>query len=200
MTDRFLALHGLAIKKFGTPGAVASVLGMAEAEVAAALEAAVAAGEAMAARGAFMLTPKGQAALVAEYPTRFAAPRRDAAFVAAYERFEAVNNDLKQLMTDWQTVEVAGDTVPNDHADKDYDDRIIDRLGQLHDRAEPVLTAFAAALPRLRRYGERLEAALDKAEDGAIEYVSGAKIDSYHTVWFELHEDLLRILERVRHE
>ena len=27
-----------------------------------------------------------------------------------------------------------------------------------------------------------------------------AKIDSYHTVWFELHEDLLRMLGREREE
>jgi hypothetical protein len=33
---------------------------------------------------------------------------------------------------------------------------------------------------------------------GAIDYVSGVKVDSYHTVWFELHEDLLRMLGRSR--
>ncbi|NQV20995.1 MAG: hypothetical protein HQ511_06225, partial [Rhodospirillales bacterium] len=45
-----------------------------------------------------------------------------------------------------------------------------------------------------------LLAALEKAEDGETEFVSGAKVDSYHTVWFELHEDLLRILGREREE
>ncbi len=60
------------------------------------------------------------------------------------------------------------------------------------------LAAFAAALPRLDRYRERLDAALARAEGGEIEFVSGAKIDSYHTVWFELHEELLRILDRTR--
>ncbi len=200
MTDRFTALHGLAIKKFGAAGAVASVLGTAEEEVAAALAEAAANGEAIAARGAFMATPKGQAALREEYPARFAALRGDAGFLAAYERFEAVNGDLKQLMTEWQVRPVAGEQLPNDHGDADYDARIIDRLGALHERAEPVLAAFASALPRLARYAERLAAALERAEDGAIEFVSGAKVESYHTVWFELHEDLLRILDRARAE
>ena len=42
--------------------------------------------------------------------------------------------------------------------------------------------------------------ALERAEDGAVEWVSDAKIASYHTVWFELHEDLLRMLGREREE
>ena len=34
----------------------------------------------------------------------------------------------------------------------------------------------------------------EKAEKGAVAWVSDAKIESYHTVWFELHEDLLRLM------
>ena len=48
--------------------------------------------------------------------------------------------------------------------------------------------------------GDKLLAALEKAEDGAIEWVSDAKIESYHTLWFELHEDLLRLMGREREE
>jgi hypothetical protein len=200
MTAKLAAMHGLAIKKFGTPAAIAAVLGADDAEIAKALGEAVAAGEVIAARGAFMLTPAGQAALAADYRGRFADLRGNAAFVAAYGRFEALNSELKQLMTDWQTLEVAGETLPNDHSNKEHDDRAIDRLGDLQERAEAVLSAMAAALPRLARYRHRLDAALAKAEEGAIEFVSGAKIDSYHTVWFELHEDLLRLLGRKRNE
>jgi hypothetical protein len=198
MTDRFDAMHGLAIRKFAPPAAVAALLGVPDADVAQALESAVAEGLAMGAKGSFMLTPKGQQALAAEYPMRFAAQRADASFVDGYARFETVNTALKALITDWQTLDVAGQSVPNDHSDAAHDAKIIDRLGDLHERAEPVLRGLAAGLPRLARHVERLAAALEKAEDGAIEFVSGAKIDSYHTVWFELHEDLLRILDRRR--
>ena len=52
----------------------------------------------IAARGAFMLTPAGQAALAADYRGRFADLRGNAAFVAAYGRFEALNSELKQLI------------------------------------------------------------------------------------------------------
>ena len=51
-----------------------------------------------------------------------------------------------------------------------------------------------------RSISDKLGAALEKAEDGAIEWVSDAKIESYHTLWFELHEDLLRLMRREREE
>lgn len=196
--DKFLAMHGLAIKKFGSAAAVADALSGAESEVQAWLDQAVREGLAMAAKGAFMLTPKGQQALAADYPTQFVTLRNNAAFVAGYGKFEIINNELKQLITDWQTMMVAGETVPNDHSNAEHDEKIIAQLGDLHERAEPMLVALTTALPRLLRYSARLSAALDKAENGEINFVSGAKIDSYHTVWFELHEDLLRILDRKR--
>ena len=198
MIDKFQAMHGLVIKKFGSAAAVADALNGVESDLQACLDQAVGEGLAMAAKGAFMLTPKGQQALAAEYPTQFASLRANAAFAASYGKFEMINNELKQLITDWQTMVVAGETVPNDHSNAEHDEKIIAKLGDVHERAEPMLAGLAAALPRLSRYSARLCAALDKAESGEINFVSGAKIDSYHTVWFELHEDLLRILDRKR--
>ena len=200
MTDAYLVLHGLAIKKHADAAAVAAAVRLDEAEVQAALDDAVAKGRAVRAGEAYSLTPVARVALDGAYSRLFAAQRADAAFAAAHERFEAINRELKQLMTAWQTIEIDGESVLNDHTNKDYDDRLIDRLGALHERAEAILRQLAAGLPRLAIYAEKLESALEKAEDGAIEWVSGARIESYHTVWFELHEDLLRILGRTRQE
>jgi hypothetical protein len=121
-------------------------------------------------------------------------------FAAGYVAFERLNGSLKQLITEWQTIDVRGQSVPNDHSNKDYDDKIIDRLGGLHESAEDALERLARALPRFSIYRVKLGAALEKAEDGAIEWVSDAKIESYHTLWFELHEDLLRLMRREREE
>ena len=200
MTDTYLVLHGLAIKKHADAAAIAAAVGLDEAEVQAALDEAVAKGRAVRAGEAYSLTPVARVALDGACSRLFAAQRGDEAFIAAYERFEAINRDLKALMTAWQTIEIDGESVLNDHANKDYDDRLIDRLGTLHERAEAILLQLSAGLPRLAIYARKLEAALEKAEDGAIEWVSGARIESYHTVWFELHEDLLRILGRTRQE
>lgn len=198
--NKFEAMHGLAIKKFGTAAAVADLLAADETEVAAHLADAVAAGEAAGAKGAFMLSPKGQAALASAYPGEFASLRADTALSEGYARFEVVNAELKQMITEWQTIEVAGERVPNDHSDTDYDAKCIDRIADLHERAEPVLRSFARIVPRLARYVDRLSEALDLVDEGKIEFVSGAKVSSYHTVWFELHEDLLRMLDRTRDE
>ena len=200
MTDTYLVLHGLAIKKHADATAIAAALGLDEAEVRAVLDDAVAKGRAARAGEAYSLTPVARVALDGAYSRLFAAQRTDPAFAPACERFEAINRDLKALMTAWQTIEIDGESVLNDHSNKDYDNRLIDRLGALHERAEAILQQLSGGLPRLAIYARKLEAALEKAEDGAIEWVSGARIESYHTVWFELHEDLLRILGRTRQE
>ena len=193
-----LALHGLAIKKHGGAEAVAGLMGLDPARVKSLLSQAVGEGRAIETAGAYMLTPAARMALDGEYSRVYADQRANKDFVAAYERFEVVNRALKQLITDWQTVEFAGQRVPNDHANKAHDEAIIDRLGILHEQAEMVLEALCLGVPRLAVYGRKLLTALEKAEDGEIEWVSGAKIDAYHTLWFELHEDLLRVLGRER--
>jgi hypothetical protein len=196
-----LALHGLAVKKAGSPAAVAAVLGAEESEIESALEAAVAAGRAAGAKGTFMVAPAGREWLDSQYPQAYAEFRADPAASEAYERFERINRELLSLFTDWQMMPAAGgERVPNDHSDADYDHGVIDRLGAQHERAEKVLDRFAGLDPRLGIYTIRLDAAYDKVLAGEVDWVSGARIDSYHTVWFELHEDLLRMLGREREE
>ena len=201
MTDvDFLAVHGLAVRKAAGPAAVADLLGLDEVEVTAAFDTAAGQGLIAGAKGMFMVAPAGQAWLAEQYPVRYAASREDGALTAAYERFEKVNTDLLALFTDWQTVPTGTTRVPNDHHDKDYDRKIIDRLGDLHEKAERVVGRCAESEARLSRYLERLESAYDRVLAGEIDWVSGVRIDSYHTVWFELHEDLLRMLGRTRQE
>jgi hypothetical protein len=195
-----LALHGLAVKKAGSAAAVADILGLPEGDVASALDAAAGAGRAMAAKGMFMVTPAGRSWLDEQYPTAYADLRENPEATAAYERFERVNRELLRLFTDWQMMPAGGERVPNDHSDPDYDRDVIDRLGALHERGLKPLERFQALDGRLGEYIRRLESAYDRVLGGEHEYVSGARVDSYHTVWFELHEDLLRMLGREREE
>jgi hypothetical protein len=196
-----LSLHALAVRKTGGPTEVSAVLGRDEAAVAAALEAAVADGRAAGASGTFMVTPAGQAWLAERYPEAFAEMRTDPEATAAYERFESINRELLGLFTDWQMVPAAGgERIPNDHSDPDYDNGVVDRLGALHERAERPLERFAGLDPRLETYATRLDSAYDRVLAGDHDYVTGARVDSYHTVWFEFHEDLLRMLGRERQQ
>lgn len=200
MNRRDLVLHATAIKRHAPAAAIAALAGVPAEQAQAELDALVATGRAMEAKGAYALTPLAGVALQARYAGHFAGLREDAAFRGAYEGFERINNPLKQIITDWQTLTVGGQKVANDHSDKAHDAAVIDRLGVLHEQAEPILARLAQGLPRLNYYGDRLLAALEAAEDGDHAWVSDIRRESYHTVWFELHEEVLRIMGREREE
>jgi DNA-binding MarR family transcriptional regulator len=107
---------------------------------------------------------------------------------AAYADFRAVNTEFKALVTDWQLA----DGRPNTHEDSDYDAAILTRLDGVHRRVTPIVDAAADQLPRLSRYSAKLQTALDKVHAGETMWLSRPLIDSYHTVWFELHEELIQ--------
>ena len=199
-TDLHLVMHGVAIKKHGTAAAVAEVIGKPADIVESILAEAAEKDRVINADGKYMLSPAGQMILAGEYSRFCGELCNNQAFVDAYERFEIINNELKQLITDWQTMEVGGKRVANDHSDADYDEKIIDRLGSLHEKFEPILDQLVSGENRLGFYKNALNTALEKAEDGEIDWVSAANLASYHTVWFEMHEDLLRLLGQERSE
>ena len=195
-----LVLHAIGVKKHADPAAISAFLGMPTAKVTRLLADVTRSGRVLETQGKFALLPLARVALDGQYSREYAALRSDAGFIEAYETFERINGQLKTVITEWQTVELGGTRTPNDHSDHAYDDRIIGQLGDVHDRAERVLQKLEHSVARFSYYRTHLAAALEKAEDGAIEWVSDARLPSYHTVWFELHEDLLRLLGRKRQE
>jgi hypothetical protein len=110
-----------------------------------------------------------------------------AALAATYGDFRLVNAEFKALVTDWQV----RDGEPNTHQDTDYDAAILARLDRVHQRVMPIIAAAAVQLPRLGGYSAKLRAALGKLRAGELVWLSRPLIDSYHTVWFELHEELI---------
>ena len=151
MNEMHLALHGVAIKKHAAAEAVAAAVGLTPARAAALLAEAAAGGRVVEAQGAYALTPAGRMILDNQYSRFYDALREDEAFIAAYERFERVNVELKQVITDWQTLDVGGQKVRNDHSDKEYDGEVLDRLGEVHERFEPILAARAQHQVRAQR-------------------------------------------------
>jgi hypothetical protein len=110
-----------------------------------------------------------------------------AAIAAAYDEFRSVNQEFKALVTDWQL----RDGQPNTHEDADYDAGVLARLDDVHRRVTPIVAAVSAELPRLSHYSTKLGVALDRIHAGETMWLSRPLIDSYHTVWFELHEELI---------
>jgi uncharacterized protein (DUF885 family) len=199
-SEQHLILHGLAIKKYAQPEAIASLLDLPVEKVRKVLQDGVAKATVSEVGGKFTVTPTARVSLQSSHSRFFSSIRGNEAFHTAYLNFERINADLKALITDWQTIKVGGKIVPNDHSNDAHDEQVMKRLGKLHDQAEKVLDALAKVLPRIAVYKRKLEEALDKAESGHIEWISDAKIESYHTVWFELHEDLLCIMGEQRKE
>jgi hypothetical protein len=112
----------------------------------------------------------------------------------AYSRFLEWNQPVLQLCTDWQMRDGDGGPVVNDHADATYDDAVVARLADVDRAIQPVCVELAATLDRFAGYDARLARALERTQRGEKDWFTKPTIDSYHTVWFELHENLLATL------
>src|SRR3546814_1224843 len=55
----------------------------------------------------------------------------------------------------------------------------------------PICHDLASLLDRYRPYGARFDHAIERVRAGDLDWFTKPMIASYHTVWFELHEDLL---------
>ena len=121
-----------------------------------------------------------------------------AAAGAALDAFIALDRRMKDIVTAWQMREVDGQQAANDHTDAAYDASVLADMGRLHDDARAWLIGCVAGLPRLATYLRRLDVAARLAAEGDGRYVASPRVDSYHGVWFELHEDLILLAGRTR--
>ena len=194
----FVVLHALRLKGFAQPDVIAATTALPEGEIGKILDGAAADGLAQKREGrisGWALTGAGRerhAKLLSEEVE--AAGCRDTVD-DAYRRFLDVNRDLLQVCTDWQMRPGPdGSQVVNDHSDAKYDQAVIGRLRAIDTAVQPVCRDVAAVLDRFAGYGPRLATAVDRVEAGDLDYATKPMIDSYHAVWFELHEDLLSTL------
>lgn len=113
---------------------------------------------------------------------------------AAYRQFLALNQACLQVCTDWQLIEVDGVPTVNEHADPAHDADVVGRLRALNDEVQPITAELTVALRRFSSYGSRFDHAVARVEAGDNDWFTKPTIDSFHTVWFELHENLLATL------
>jgi polyhydroxyalkanoate synthesis regulator phasin len=100
-----------------------------------------------------------------------------------YEQFLTINGRIKEMCSDWQGIE---DDV------KRWD--AIDALETFDSTAQVIFKRAGEVIPRFSRYGRALSAALELLADGDHRYFTSPLVESYHTVWFEAHEDFLMCL------
>lgn len=190
-------LHFLRIKGRAGEEALACASGLAAAEVSSALSGLREAGTVRLHERPlpmWSLTPEARGA----YDEQLAEARAGAAWCApvlsAYDEFKPVNAQALNVFYDWQMRGPRSAPVLNDHSDPAYDARVIHELRRVDERARPLLDRVDALLPIFSRYPARLSAALSRVAAGEHEWFTRPLIDSYHTVWFELHQDLLLTL------
>ena len=116
------------------------------------------------------------------------------------EAFRALDGRMKAIVTAWQVRGVGAEQTLNDHADAEYDAGVLDDLAGLDADAGRWLEPLATALRRYAAYRIRLRRAVELARAGDQRYVASPRVDSYHSVWFELHEDLIRLAGRRRED
>lgn len=109
---------------------------------------------------------------------------------AIVSRFRPLDLEAKRLSIAWQDAE--------DRDNWDARMSVIEALADLQQNTLAFVAAHRTRVPRWVEFGDRLQTALDAVLDGQTDYVVSVRLPSYHTVWFEFHEDLLRTLERQR--
>jgi hypothetical protein len=113
---------------------------------------------------------------------------------AAYNRFLDLNTPFLECCTRWQLREVDGTLDTNDHDDHRYDAAVLAELDVLDDAVQDVCTRLASVLDRFGYYNGRFAVARVRLHDGEHDWFTKPYVDSYHAVWFELHENLLATL------
>jgi len=115
------------------------------------------------------------------------------------DQFIVLDARMKDLVTAWQ-IRDAANQVFNDHSE-----RGVRRLCAGETRLAPCrmpwncFTSSGPSLWRMACYRDRLERALTCAPVAATrDSLASVRVDSYHSIWFELHEDLIRLSGRSR--
>jgi pyruvate,orthophosphate dikinase len=190
-------LRSLGIKGFATVDTLADALLSTADDVAPLVDRLVADGLAENGAGSLKLTVDGKMAVTGLIAADTAV-WGEAAAGEALDTFHGFDLRMKDTVTAWQMREVAGQPAINDHADAAYDAIVLDRLGALHVDTIAWLCGIADHCGRFENYRARLERAIARARAGDQRYVASPRVDSYHGVWFELHEELIRLAGRRR--
>ena len=191
-----LVLHALRLKSLVDTPAVAEVVGADVDTVGASLEVLAAADLVRrrdGARAGWMLTRDGRADGQRRLAVELEASGVRDRVAASYRGFLDLNTRFLSVCTDWQVRDVDAQVL-NDHSDPAYDASVVARLGEIHAAVRPICDDLADALARYSRYGPALDEAYRRVSSGDVDWFTKPMIDSYHTVWFELHEDLLSTL------
>jgi pyruvate,orthophosphate dikinase len=114
------------------------------------------------------------------------------------DAFLPLDKRIKTAVTAWQLRDIGGQQTLNDHADPEYDGAVLLELQAIHAEVSAWLYSVTDAPGPVSRYAARLDRAALAVAAGDHRFISSPRVDSYHSVWFELHEELIRLAGRTR--
>ncbi|HET9613888.1 MAG TPA: pyruvate, phosphate dikinase [Candidatus Limnocylindrales bacterium] len=120
------------------------------------------------------------------------------AAAAALDAFLDLDHRMKDAVTSWQLRPGEAEPVVNDHSDAAYDAQVLATLAAIGADADTWIAPLGSRSRRLSGYRSRLARALELAKGGDQRYVASPRVDSFHGIWFELHEDLIQLAGRTR--
>ncbi|SNS96673.1 hypothetical protein [Rhodococcoides kyotonense] len=194
--ESFSILHSIRIKGLATDPVLAEMVGIGPDELQLRLQPLVDDHLVVRKEGRMsgsMLSPVGKE----RHAELLASEQAGPAVEAFYEAFLPLNGRFKQVCSAWQ---MRDEATPNDHADIEYDARVVDDLAVVHADIAEALKPLGAEDPRMSLYAPRLTAALNRIRAGDRGAFARPMNDSYHDIWMELHQDLLFVLRRERGE
>jgi pyruvate,orthophosphate dikinase len=111
---------------------------------------------------------------------------------ACYGRFMELNHEFKRLVSEWQLKGA-------EPTDADWE-ALVGSVAGIQEGLGPLLEDVCGQAQRLRSYRGRFIAALEAMRSGDRTMLASPLKDSYHTVWFEYHEELITLCGRDRAE
>ena len=190
-------IHVLSIKGFAKEEVLAATIGLEVLDLELMAQSLLKEGLLESSRIGMKLTEKGKAA--AAKILEDAREKVDlVALETFYLAFMPINQAFKKSVSSWQIKTVGESAEPNDHGDAEYDQQVLSEMFKDHGSLKLLVATHLASCPLLKDYARRLEKAYASVTAGDYQFVTGALIDSYHTVWFEFHEALIRLSGRDR--
>jgi pyruvate,orthophosphate dikinase len=110
---------------------------------------------------------------------------------ACYEPFMVLNHRFKQVVSSWQMMS-GGEPTDSDWA------ALVESVGSIHQELQPVVARTGEQVSRLATYAGRFAQAIEEMRRGDRTMLASPMKDSYHTVWFEYHEELITLSGRDR--
>ena len=118
-----------------------------------------------------------------------------AAVEQAHGEFEVLNGRLVKACTDWQLRPNQVDRLAaNDHSDPQWDARVLDELSAIAGELTQLISGLFGSTRAVRRLRRAVLRRAGPRPCGGEAVGGRHRVASCHTVWMELHEDLLSTL------